>query len=159
MKPLIKKIWIILGAGLLAAGCFTPIITSPAESFTFFDPLPVTIPDVPPDALKYTGISVLALAALCLVLALTNRTKFTWAAGIASTAILTGVYFGFHSKMEEMKTQADEQVGNLFGGMFKGITDSLFEAVELGGTGWYLLGAGCLALILSVFIKNSTHSS
>ena len=149
-----KKILAFIGSALVAAGCFLPVIKAPDRTFNFFHPLPVPVPGVPENAMMYAGILLMLIAALSLVLALLNKTKFIWLSGIIVGAVLTGVYFGFHAKLDEMKAQADKQVGDLFGGMFKGITDSLFQAVELGGAGWYVIGSGAALLIVSSFINS-----
>lgn len=146
-----KKILILIGSALLIGGCFSPIIKAPDNTFNFFDPLPVAVPGVPENAMMYAGILLIVIAVISIVLALVNKTKFLWASGLIAGAVLAGVYFGFHAKLNEMKAQADKQVGDLFGGMFKGLTDSLFQAVELGGAGWYVIGAGALLLIVSSF--------
>jgi hypothetical protein len=86
-----------------------------------------------------------------MILVFTRKAKFVWLGGIFTGAILASVYFGFHAKLDGMKEQADKQVGDLFGGMFKGVTELLFQSVHLGGAGWYVVSAGALLLIIASF--------
>ncbi|TAL61472.1 MAG: hypothetical protein EPN85_04830 [Bacteroidetes bacterium] len=146
-----NKIIAILGAVLVSAGCFLPVLLVPDRTFNFFDALPVPIPDVPENAMQYAGILIIIIATISITLAFLNKTKSLWISGLITGGILTALYFGFHFKLDEMKTRADEQMNGLFGGMFKGFTDSLFEAVELGGTGWYVIIAGALLLMAASF--------
>jgi len=123
-------------------------------TFNFFDTIPVTISGIPQDAMKYAGIVIITIAIISSVLALIGRTKFIWLAGIITSGILVCVYFGFHSKMNEMKDDANKQMQDMMGGMFKDLTDSLFQSVQLGGAGWYIMGSGALLLIISSLLKH-----
>jgi hypothetical protein len=155
----LNKIIAIIGAALISAGCFLPIISVPDRTFNFFDPLPVPIPDVPENAMQHAGILILLIASVSITLALLNKTKFLWVTGIITGGILGAVYFGFHTKLDEMKAKADQQMDGLLGGMFKGITDSLFQAVELGGLGWYIIGAGIVLLFTAAVLKSNKNIS
>jgi len=149
---MLKKIFAASGFILLVTGCFLPVISAPDRTFNLFDPIPVNIPDIPANAMQYAAISIIALAVLSIMFAFLNRTKFIWLFGVIIAAILTTLYFSFHAKIDEMKAQADKQVSDLFGGLFKGVTDSLFESIQVEGTGWYVLATGSLLLILCSFI-------
>ena len=147
----------MVGAALLTGGCFLPVISAGDKTLNFFDPIPVQVSDLPENAMLYAGVAIIAIAIVSAILALTNRSKFLWLSGVLTGTILLAVYYGFYAKLDEMKGKADEQVGNLFGGMFKGITDNLFASVELGGIGWYLMPAGAFLLMATAFIKSSNN--
>lgn len=154
-----KKILALSGALSSITGCFLPIMHIGQDSLNFFDPPPVTIPDVPQNALMYVAIVIIAIALSCSILALFNKTKWLWLSGILTGAILTAVYFGMHAKVNEMKEQADKQVNDLFGGLFKGMTDSVFKTIDIGGLAWYVISAGALLFIIASFIpkKNTIN--
>ena len=128
-------------------------------SLNFFDPPPVTIPGIPQDALMYAAIIIIAIALSSFILALVNKTKWLWLSGILTGVLLTCVYFGMHSKVNEMKADADKQVKDMFGGMFKGITDSMFKLITIGGYGWYVISAGALMFIIASFTSNKTNTN
>ena len=143
----------ISGAVLITSGCFFPILHVMDNSLTFFDKVPASVPDVPPNTMLYAALFLCAMAALVVVLSLMGKTKFIWLAGVFSGLCLAAVYAGMHRKIEEMKEQADEQMSNLLGGMFKGLTNSLFESIEIRGSGWYIIAAGSILIIISSFFK------
>jgi hypothetical protein len=63
-----------------------------------------------------------------------------------------------NSKMKEMHSETNKQLDDLFGGMFKGVADTIFQAVELSGLGWYLIGFGSLLLITTALIPNPKNN-
>ena len=150
---IMKKIIALFGAALLISGCFLPIMNVADTTFNFLDSVPPGIPNVPQNAMIYVAVVIIAIAILSAILALMNHTKLLWLAGIVTSVILVCVYFGFHSKMDEMKEDAGKQMDVFLGGMFKEMTDTLFQSVQLGGAGWYVIGTGALMLIISSIIK------
>ena len=143
----------IAGSVLITAGCFFPVMQVMDKTLTFFDKVPANVPDVPQNAMIYAAIAFITIAVTVTALSLMGRSRFIWLAGILSGLCLGAVYKGMQMKIAEMKTQADEQVSNLFGGLFKGLTNKIFDAVEIGGSGWYIIAAGSLLILISSFVK------
>lgn len=144
-----KKILACFGATLLITGCFLPLLSTPDRSFNFFDTIPLNIQEIPPNTLQFAGIFITAIAILSIILAFTNKSKFLWIGGAATCTIIACMYFDIYSKLNEMKNQTNKQLDTLFGGMFKGLTDTLFQSVQLGGYGWYVIATGGAILIIS----------
>ena len=144
-----KKIIALLGSTLLITGCFLPIMNIGIETFNLFDWVPMNATDVPKYALIVPGCVIIAIAIATAIFALINKTKLLWIAGIIESAIAGAVFAGIHFKIAQMKDEMD----NLMGGIFRQITETLFQPVQLGGSGWYLLGSGALLIILSSLLK------
>ncbi len=154
-----KKILVVISAALLIGGCFLPIMSIGTSTRNFFDEVPAGIPDVPPNALKYAAIAIIGIALASALIAFINRAKFLWLSGILTGIILTGVYFGFHAKLDQIKEQTDTQLKGFMGGLFRGVAESMFQTVQLGGIGWYVISTGALLLIVSSFIKQRSATS
>ena len=156
-----KKILALTGSVLLIVGCFLPVVFSAQnKTMNFFDKdINIPMQNIPDHAMLYAGILLIGAASIAAILAMMNKTKFIWLLGIISTGVLAGVYFGFHATLNEMKEQTNKQFDSLLGGMFKDVTDSLFQSVQLGGAGWYVIGSGALLLIISSFVKDYNPSS
>ncbi len=154
---MLKKIILFIGAGLISVGCFLPVLSTPGGKLILFDKIPVQVPDVPENAMIFTGVFILILAISTFAFTLLNKTKFIWINGILTGVALCAFYIGFHIKLKEMKEKADEQIGNLFGNMFKGVADSLFATIELTGLGWYFISAGAFFIIIAAFVKTNNQ--
>lgn len=144
-----RKILAYFGSTLLLIGCFLPMLSTPDKTYNFFDTIPIAIPGIPPNAMQFAGILIMLTALTAAILTFTSKLKLTWIAGVITIVTMTCVYYGFHTKLNEMKEQANTQLGNLLGGMFKDVTETLFQSVQLGGAGWYAVGSGALLLVVS----------
>ena len=141
------------GAGLLVSGCFLPILNVMGNPSGFLDPLPVRIPDIPENTLKYCTAIIMAIAVISASLALLRLTKFLWISGIVSASFLACVFLGMKIKIDQLKEESDHDLDKLFGGMFKSVVQSLFDKVEIAGLGWYVISAGAILLIFASIIR------
>ncbi len=151
-----KKILALVGSVLIISGCFFPILRVGENDKGFFSDMS-DFPKMPdmmdPAMILYAGVSLIGIAALCILLTLIGKTKWVWAGGLFGALTLAGVYFGFQMEMEKAKEQT-AKMGDMMGAMAQaiGISD-LFSLITIGGSGWYVIGTGILLLILTPFIK------
>jgi hypothetical protein len=154
----LKKILVLLASSLIIAGCFLPTMHIGDSTLNFFDPIPVDVPGIPPNALKYTAIVIIAIALVSSILGLMNKTKWLWLSGLLTGTILVCIYLGMYIKVKEMKEEADKQISGLFGGMLRGFANSVLELITIRGYGWYVIGSGAFLLVIaSIFFNKKTQ--
>ena len=129
----------LIGSIILFVGVFTPIVSVPIVG-----------------TLNYfrngqgDGVIVLILAAISLVLVLTQRYRGLWITGAGSIAVCLFTLIEFQSRMSQIKTDMESE---LAGNPFRGLADIAVQSVQLEW-GWALLFGGAVLVIAAAAIKD-----
>jgi hypothetical protein len=138
MVPNLRKIIGLLGAFLLFAGVFCPIISVPIMgSMNYFQNG------------KIDGMSIIAAAVIAGLLCLITEYRWLPIPGIGSAVMISITYYDYYSKMHE----AGENLNNgLFNNLFKGLADAAFQTVQFQW-GWAILITGSVLITAAGFMK------
>lgn len=122
-----------LGAALLAAGLFTPIITLPfAGSINLFN-----------NGSNVMAIFILVLAASGAAIVLKERLRDLFWPGLAASGILLYLFAALQYRLSEMRESVR---GELRGNPFAGMAENALGSIQLQW-GWLVLAAGAGLLV------------
>ena len=125
--------FVFLGAGLLVAGLFTPIVTLPiVGSVNLFN-----------NGTNLVGVAILLLAVIAAIAATKSRVALVIWPAIAASGVLLYVFARLQYNLSELRaTAAKELEGNPFAGLAQGA----IGAIQLQW-GWLVLAAGAGLLV------------
>lgn len=133
-----KQMLGLSGSIILFIGVFTPIVSIPIiGNMNYFQNG------------KGDGTLILILAAISLVLVLTNKYKGLWLTGIGSFAVMAFTFINFQMSMADMKSQMESE---LAGNPFRGLADMAMQSVQLQW-GWALLIVGAGLVVAGAAMK------
>lgn len=134
-----KTIIGIIGAGLLFAGVFMPVLSVPiVGSVNYFRNG------------QGDGTIILALAAASIILALTKNHKWLMMTGILSMGLLAFTLYNVNSTIGAAKSKLAKEAS---GGLFGGIAALAAESVQLEW-GWAVMFAGAALLITTSLLPD-----
>ena len=129
----------LIGSIVLFVGVFAPIVSLPiVGTLNFFRNG------------QGDGVIILILAAISVVLVLTQKYKGLWITGVGSIAVCLFTFIEFQSRMSQIKTDMESE---LSGNPFRGIADIAINSVQLEW-GWALLIGGSVLVIAAAATKD-----
>jgi hypothetical protein len=126
-----KKLLALVGAAVLIAGLFLPLVTTPEGSVAML---------LHDGTVGWEGLVVLALAVLAGALALMGQTRHVLWPGLAAAGFIAWQFFDFKGKLDGLRTMFEQ------GGVS---TDTLDNHVKIEYLGWGVLAAGAVILIVT----------
>ncbi len=134
----LRKIIGLLGAALLFAGAFCPIISVPIMgSMNYFQNG------------KIDGLSVTVAAVMAALLSLTAKYRWLPLPGIGSAVIVAITYYDFYSRMQETRERLNSGLPH---NLLKGLADAAFLTARFEW-GWAILITGSILIIGAGFMK------
>jgi hypothetical protein len=138
-----RQILAILGASLLFAGVFLPIVSVPiVGSLNYFHNG------------QGDGTIVLALAVITTILAVTRRFRGLWVTGLCSVGLLLFDLINFTIRMSRLRAQMQAQ---LAGNPFKGLAEIAMNSVQLQW-GWAVLVLGGAMIVVAAALRGPRTS-